>query len=301
MERANETSVVQEDFVTRTKDGIELTGTIYRPALGIPLKAVVQLNPATAAERSYYVPFATYLAESGYAVGVWDYRGSGPSANKPPRDLAYRFADYGLQDMPAILSELESRFPDLPKLIVGHSVGGQQVGLMSNANSIRGLVAVATSVGYFGFMPMTYRMLSFYFFYFFTPLSHRIWGYCAGKRFGYMEDLPTTVVKDWGDWCSRPDYFFDAELYGKSVPRGLYQEFRFPIKVYWVDDDPIANRHSVPKFWSHVKSAAGIEIQPLRRRDFGVRHFGHFGFFRRRFRDTFWSQIRQDLDRFLAT
>jgi predicted alpha/beta hydrolase len=55
--------------------------------------------------------------------------------------------------MPAVLDWLEARFPGRPLLLLGHSVGAQQVGLMPNVRKLAGLVAVATSVGYWRYMP----------------------------------------------------------------------------------------------------------------------------------------------------
>jgi predicted alpha/beta hydrolase len=187
------------------RDGLPLGALLFRPPAG-------QLNPATGANRRYYEPFARYLAEAGLAVCLWDYRGAQHSRPVPLTQATYRFADYGTLDMPAVLAWLEARFPGRPLLALGHSVGGQQVGLLPNVHKLAGLVAVATSVGYWKYMPLGYRLKTHFFFHLFSPLSPALLGYNAAGRWGIMEDLPRGVVRDWRRWCSVPDYYFDPRF-----------------------------------------------------------------------------------------
>ncbi|WP_210517789.1 alpha/beta hydrolase family protein [Hymenobacter terricola] len=276
------------------RDGLPLGALLFLPPNGQGPLAAVQLNPATGAKRRYYEPFAAYLAAQGFAVCLWDYRGAAHSRPVPLAQAPYRFADYGTLDMPAVLDWLEARFPGRPLLVLGHSVGAQQVGLMPNANKLAGLVAVGTGVGYWNYMPLGYRLKTHFFFRIFSPLSHALLGYNAGGRWGIMEDLPRGVVQDWRAWCSVPDYYFDPR-FAAQLPPHHYQDLRFPVSVYWATDDPIASARSVPRFWQHVRSAAGIELHRLVPAELGVRGIGHFGFFRRGLRAPLWPRLLADL------
>lgn len=277
-----------------TADGVPLGALLFEPAAAP--RAVVQLNPATGAARRYYEPFARYLAENGFAVCLWDYRGGAHSRPVPLAQATYRFADYGARDMPAVLDYLETRYPGRPLLLVGHSVGGQQVGFMPNAHKLHGLVAVATSVGYWGFMPLGYRLKAHVYFHLFSPLSHWLLGYSAGRRLRMMEDLPCGVVDDWRRWCSVPDYFFDPR-FAAGLPPHCFGALPFPVAVFWATDDPISNARSVPRFWQHVGSPAGIALHRLTPAALGVRAIGHFGFFRRYLQGTFWPLVLAELTR----
>jgi len=290
-------SIKSTDVSIPSADGLLLGGLLFEPT--IPARAAVQLNMATGAGRGYYVPFARYLAEHGFVVCLWEYRGGKYSRPVPLRDSGYRFLDYGTKDMPAVLDWLEARFPGLPLLLVGHSVGAQQVGFMPNLHKLRGLVAVATSVGYWGYMPLGYRLKTHFFFHLFSPLSHLLVGYNAAGRWGIMEDLPRGVVDDWRRWCSVPDYFFDKRFVGQLPPH-QYHKYTFPVAVFWTTDDPISNSRSVPQFWQHVRSTQDITIHRLEPAALGVRAIGHFGFFRRHMRTTFWPQVVAALDGMLA-
>lgn len=78
-----------------------------------------------------------------------------------------------------------------------------------------------------------------------------------------------------------------------------FQDLTFPIQVYWTTDDPISNARSVPMFWKHVKNSGGIKIDCITPREIGVKKIGHFGFFRRKFKETLWTKALKDLENFI--
>jgi predicted alpha/beta hydrolase len=277
-------------------DGVELGGMLLKPATA---KAIVQFNAGTGAKKEFYLPFLEFLTQQGYLCCLWDYRGIGESAPNSLRGCDHRFQDYGIYDIPAITRFLTSEFPDLPLVMVGHSAGGQQVGFSTDLSRIKGLLGFAVSVGYLGFMPFRYSWVSRYFFSVFSPISIVLTGYVAAKRFGIMEDLPKNVVLEWRDWCNVPNYFFNERFYGKTVPRGLFQEYPFPVHVIWASDDPISNKRSIPMFWNHVKSAQGITFRKLDPKALGVDNIDHFGFFRKKFRENIWQEALDTLDGFI--
>lgn len=277
-------------------DGVQLAAVLCAPQ---QVKAAVMLSGGTGFKKEFYLPIAHYLAEHGLATLVYDYRGTGESRAADMRHCDFSFLDYGQKDMPAALDFLDARYPELPKLILGHSAGGQQVGFMHNAHKVQGLVAVATSVGYLPYMPWGYRLKSYYFFYLFTPISILLKGYVASKRFKIMEDLPRKVVAQWRAWCNKANYFFDPKFYGKSVPKGVFAQMPFPIHVFWATDDPISNARSVPAFWRHLKSEAGLSFQLLRPEDWNAKKIDHYGMFRAQFKDSIWREILGALQRML--
>lgn len=277
-------------------DGVQLAAVLCAPPQA---RAAVMLSGGTGYKKEFYLPIAHYLAEHGLATIIYDYRGTCESRVADMRHCDFSFLDYGQKDMPAVLNFLDTRYPDLPKLILGHSVGGQQVGFMPNVHQVKGLVAVATSVGYLPYMPWAYRLKSYYFFYLFTPISILLKGYVATKRFKIMEDLPRKVVTQWRAWCSKPNYFFDPQFYGKSVPLGFFAQMPFPIHVFWASDDPISNARSVSTFWKQVKSEAGLSFQTLRPEDWNTQKIDHHGMFKAQFKDSIWREILGALQRMM--
>ena len=275
-------------------DGYPLAARLLVPD-GTP-KAVVQLNGGTAILKEFYGSFARFLVENGYAVCLWDYRGTGESAPSSLRDFPARMLDWGTLDMPAVLDFLDETFPNLPKLAFGHSAGGQQVGFMPNLDKLSGLVCFATSSGYWGFMPTDYRLKTHLFFHGVVPVGNALLGYTAARRLGIMEDVPKGVAREWRAWCSRPDYFFDPKFFGKTVPTGRFDALPFPVKVFWATDDPISNARSVPAFWRHVRSLHSLDVEALSPAEFGLKSIGHFGLFRKTARETLWPKALAALE-----
>jgi predicted alpha/beta hydrolase len=280
------------------EDGVELAALLIEPENP---KAVVQINGGTAFKKEFYLNFARYLSEHGFVTIVYDYRGCCESA---PPDLAkcdYSFLDVGIKDMPAVLDFLDAQYPHLDKLIFGHSVGGQQIGFMRNHMKIKALVCFAVSVGYIKKLRVPYRYKAYFFFKIFTPLSIFFTGYVKAKPFGFMENLNARLVREWAAWCDVPEYFFNEKYYGKSVPKGHFQDLTFPIHVYWASDDLLSNSDTIPLLWKHIKSTQSIDFQELTPQNYGAKSIDHHGFFRKDFKETLWKNALEKLNSFVTT
>ncbi len=296
MQSTSSSTLKHQKFSTTAADRLRLSGRLIIPEKP---RAVIQFNGGTAAKKEFYLPFLEYLAQQGFVACLWDYRGSGESA---PQDMAackHTFQEYGTLDMPAIKKYLQDSFPELPFLIVGHSVGGQLVGFMEDLSGIRGFLGFGVSTGYMKHMPWAFRAQSNFFFYFFTPLSLLFSGYLKAKPFKLMENLPAGVVKEWRAWCEKKDYLFDKKYYGKTVPLGNFQNYKFPVHVFWASDDPISNANSVPDFWSHVQSSREITLEKIDAQEQGVSQIGHFGYFKKSMRNSLWPEALAKLEMYL--
>jgi predicted alpha/beta hydrolase len=288
--------IVKQSFFTTCDDGVVLKGLLFIPKQP---KGIIQFNGGTATKKEFYFPFITFLAENNYLVCSWDYRGSGESAPKYLSKCEYTYSDYGSKDMPAIKSFLTSKYPELPILVFGHSAGGQQVGLMHNCEGYKGMVSFAVSTGYAPQFKLSYRLMSFYFFYIFSPVSIFLKGYVQAKPFGYMENLPKNVVLQWRDWCNKKEYFFHNKFYRKTIPEGFYNDMPFPIHLFWTNDDKISNEKNTRDFWQHVKSGYGISFHELIPAAYQEKEINHFGFFKKSMSNKLWPLALQKLNEFL--
>lgn len=285
-----------EEFETLTGDGIKLKGVLLIPDNP---KAVIQFNCGTATKKEFYLPFLTYLAEKGYLCCLWNYRGSDKADNL--KNSSYRFADYGIKDMPAIKAYLNERLPNLPFLFVAHSAGGQQIGFMNNLDNVKGNINIAASSGYYPNMPLGYRMKAYFFFYLFSPISTLLNGFVKAKPYGIMENLPKKVVYEWRDWLEKEDYFFDKKFYGKTVPNGHFKNFKFPIHIYYSTDDTISNAKNTKAFRRNVKSDKGITFTELTPAEFGLKKIDHFGYFKKNMKDSLWQDVLKRLNNLITT
>ncbi|MDY0779836.1 serine aminopeptidase domain-containing protein [Tenacibaculum sp. IB213877] len=286
--------MIKEAFETICDDGVILKGVLFIPKQP---KAVIQFNCGTAVPKEFYYSFIRYLTEHNYLCCIWNYRGTNSSDNL--KNCTYKYTDYGIKDMPAIKKYLQKKYASLPFLFVAHSAGGQQIGFIKNLENVKGAIHVAVSAGYYPNMPISYRLKAYFFFYFFSPLSVLLTKYVKAKPFGLMENLPKNIVYEWRNWLEKEDYFFDKKFYGKTVPIGHYQNFKFPMHVYYSVDDTISNKKNTQAFWRHVKSEKEITFTKLVPSEFDLKKIDHFGYFKKNMKKTLWKEIVQKLDNFL--
>ena len=133
-----------------------LAATVYRPKN--EMKAAVMIAPATGIKRQFYHNFATYLAESGFGVLTFDNEGIGESLSSALAKCDASLISWGRHDMPAVLDALQDEFSDVTYHLIGHSAGGQLIGLMPNYKAIASVFNVACSSGQIKNMAMPYKL-----------------------------------------------------------------------------------------------------------------------------------------------
>ncbi|VUD45966.1 hypothetical protein TDB9533_00729 [Thalassocella blandensis] len=262
----------------KAEDGIALGGYQLNAEQAV---GVVLLNPGTATKTTFYMPFAEFLVQHGFHVILWNYRGFCESRSFSLKHANCRYSDIGNFDIPAAITYAKTQFPDLPLLCVGHSAGGQQIGIAHNSNTLDGLIAVAASAGFYRHMPLAYRLKAYFFFYVFAPITHAVFGYIPAKKLNLMEDLPGPLAREWGNWCRHESLYFSPQFLGTSVPENAYKDVEFPIHVFSADDDEISTEKNLENFWRHVSSQHPINFTRYRASDSLKKHIGHFGYFKK--------------------
>lgn len=270
-----------------TKDGYKLNAQLFE---NINARATVVLSIGTASKTNFYVKFAEFIANSGYNVVLWNYRGFGESKNRSIKNSDIKYSDFGVYDIPSVIDAAKSKFPNSPLFYVGHSAGGQQLVFAENRHLVNGMVAIAVSTGYTKNMPLAYRIKANFFFKLFVPLTSRMYGYIPAKKLNLMEDLPSKVALEWRDWCSKPDYFYAKEFCGKTVPDISNMNYSFLIHVLTADDDEISTQSNVQNFWKHISSDKGIIFKSYKAKESPNRKIGHFGYFRKS-NDYIWDDV----------
>ena len=260
-------------------------------------RAVLVMNGATGFPQSFYFKFARYAAERGYEVLAFDYRGMGLSA---PPDLASetaRMSDWGLLDMRTALEVAAQRAQGAPVATVGHSVGGQFLGLLKNHGLARAHVQIATSVGYWPWEGAPFKYLAWWFWRVHGPLMLKLKGYVPTGGGWAGLPLPRGVYEEWRRWCLRPGHFGpDLSTY---LSDNVFTEIRAPLLSVGFTDDPIATRRTVAeldRFYPNVQR----ESRWYTPADAGSKRIGHEGFFASRHRDTLWRPVIDWIERTLG-
>ena len=241
--------MAQKIFI-EARDGFKLSGTIRRP--NSKIKGVIQINCGTGIPQNLYFNLANYLTESGYVTVTFDYRGIGSSKPKSLKGFEANLEDWGQLDMTSVFDWIDKEFPAEPKIIIGHSMGGQLVGLMDNYDKIDTLILIASSTGYWKDMSSPFKWLMPPLWFLLIPSMVAVYGYANAKIIGQGENLPKGVALQWRDWCINPNYFDD--YFKKSNTKLFYDKFQIPIKSIIIEDDPIANKNTSNKLISYYKN-----------------------------------------------
>src|SRR2546426_4928046 len=132
-----------EPFEIRARDGHRLGATLFRPASSNG--RALQINAAAGVKQEYYGKFAAYLAERGFTVLTFDYRGIGRSGSFRLKNA--RMRDWAELDAAAALDFLGKNFP-AKLMAIGHSFGGQSFALIPGAERLAAVLAVGSQSGY---------------------------------------------------------------------------------------------------------------------------------------------------------
>jgi predicted alpha/beta hydrolase len=178
---------------------------------------------------------------------------------------------------------MRERYKNLPLNYVGHSFGGQALGLLSNNTEVSRALLIAAQAGYWKLMasPERYRVYALLNF-IGLPLT-RLLGYAPAWS-GLGEDLPKGVFEQWVSWVMSERYLFtDAKLPGLTN----FANYKGAMRALCLSDDPWATRPAVGLLCSGFTSIEP-EILTITPADVGVAKIGHIGFFRPEHRDTLW-------------
>jgi predicted alpha/beta hydrolase len=282
--------VIPQPFALRAADGRELAAHWFAATRR---RGVIVFNGATGFPQSFYFKLALYAAERGYDMLVYDYRGMGSSVRGAPAAEAARMSDWGLLDMRAALDAGAERAQGLPVVTLGHSVGGQFLGLLRNHALARAHVQIATSTGYWRWESAPFKYLAWWFWRVHGPLMLALKGYIPTGGGWAGLPLPRGVYEEWRRWCLRPSHFGpDLSTY---LADNCFTEIRAPLLTVGFTDDSIATRRTVEelnKFFPHAQR----ESRWYAPADAGSKRIGHEGFFASRHRDTLWRPVIDWID-----
>ncbi|MCA9491665.1 MAG: alpha/beta fold hydrolase [Myxococcales bacterium] len=195
-------------------------------------RAVVLVGGAVAVPRSFYARWAQDLADRGYDVLTFDYRGIGGSRPSSLRGFDATLQDWGRKDLGAALAEAERQAAGRPVLYVGHSFGGQALGLVDGGERLAGGVVIASGWGFWGYHPWWKRPGLVAVMAGLLPSLALTLGHVPGG-IGLGAGLPGGVAREWARWCRHPDYLL------AHVPdaRERFARVTAPFHVLTVSDD----------------------------------------------------------------
>lgn len=277
--------VRREEASLRAADGYAIAADVFHPAG--PPRAAALVAPAMGVRRGFYAPLASYLAEAGILSLSLDYRGMGGSRPASLRGCQARLRDWGELDLAAGATELSRRAPGAPLLWVGHSVGGQLLGLLPGV-PVRAALFIASQSGWPGYWSGLGRAAMAFLWWGFIPVSTAVAGYLPMRFLGGGENVPAGVAREWAGWGRHRRYI---GRYADAAGGLGFAAYAGPIRSYAFSDDAYAPPAACAGLLALYRRAR-TELQVVRPADLGERSLGHFEPLRQRFRDSLWREMR---------
>ena len=249
-----------------------------------PPKGVVQINTGTCIPQKIYWRFAEFLTENGYVTITYDY------SDAQNFSSTVSHTDW-IKDMESVFDFVLREFPCLKKIIVGHSSGGQLLGMMYNCSMIDRVYLVASASGYWKLLKFPYQFALLFFLNVIVPVNIRVFGYFNNKIFGSGGGFPSSILLELRSFCFQPD-FFAPFFKSKNIP-SHYHEITAPLKAYHLQGDIIANEKAcryITELYTH-SDRSFITLNP---HDYGVKKFGHRSFFSSG-AEKLWLEFLEDL------
>jgi predicted alpha/beta hydrolase len=260
-------------------DGYPLAATHW--ANGTAERGIVLIAPATGVPHRFYRHFAAGLVRAGFEVLSWDWRGMSASAStEGMRDPRLTMRAWGERDLTAAIAWADHQAAGRRVMAVGHSFGGQALGLAQNAARIERAVLIGAQHGYVGLWPwrlqpglrLLWRVA--------MPAAAALLGRFPSSLVGLGVDLPAGVAREWARWCSRPEHLGTWEGHARLT---------IPMLALSFEDDAFAPRRPAAELVAKYANAR------IRHEHFPREGLGHFGFFRPARGEPRWGMVTEFL------
>ena len=161
-------------------------------------RAVLLFLPALGVAARHYLPFADALAQHGVACAIHEWRGHGTSGLRASRKVDWGYRELLEDDLPASVDALMARFPGVPRILGGHSLGGQLAAMTLALQRHAGdrLWLVASGAPFWRSFPITHAW--------FLPSAYRAMaslaalnGALPGRTIGFGGREARGVMRDW--------------------------------------------------------------------------------------------------------
>jgi len=161
-------------------------------------RATLLWLPGMGIAARHFLAFADAVAERGIAVFVHDWRGIGSSSVRAGRHSDWGYREVLTLDLPACEAVIADALPNLPRIVGGHSLGGQLAScrLALAPGSASQLWLVASGVPYWRAFPLRSAW--------WLPIAYQamrslsiLCGKLPGRRIGFGGEEARSLIRDW--------------------------------------------------------------------------------------------------------
>lgn len=269
------------ELTINTQNGSPLSLRLFKTSKP---KSIVIMAGAMGVAQQCYEKFAKFLMENDHHVITFDYVGTGQSLNGKLKDCETDILDWGTQDCQALISFAKSEYPHLPIQWVGHSVGGQLIGMTPNINQVKQAITVASGSGYWRENSAPTKKVVWLVWYFLAPICVGLMGYFPGKKLNIAGDLPGNVMRQWRSWCLNKEYAVGHE--GHAL-RKQYDDVSIPMSAVSFEDDEMMSKANIESLNSFF-TGTSLNHTRLSKHDTNGQFVGHLGWFREKHKESIW-------------
>lgn len=184
-----------KELILKTPDHFPLSVKIFEPEMSNG--KLLLINSATGVKQQIYFSFAKYLAEKGFTVITYDYRGIGESKPKKMNGFKASMRIWGTVDFKTVTDFIKKEYVRFDKFCLGHSVGALILGMNADSQIFKKFIFVATQDAYLGNLNFKVAVAGLLGFGIALPIMTHFLGYFPANRFGLGESLPKGVAFDW--------------------------------------------------------------------------------------------------------
>jgi predicted alpha/beta hydrolase len=266
----------ERDVSIQTADGFTLSARLFEADAASREAALVTAGMAL--PTRIYHRFARWMAAQGVPTVVLDYRGM----DDPVKHARVRMRDWGERDIPAAIAWCRESLQAEKLYYVGHSAGGQMLGMAPNNAQVDAMLMVSAQSGYWQHYRVPEKYWLWVVWHFIFPLATAVAGRFPSRLLRFGEDIPAGVAREWSGWCKTPGY-----MYGD--PSIKNHGFRGPVLAWYFTDDSWATPGTRREMLSAYASARVTErhVSP---ESVGKKQVGHLGFFREEMQEPLWRE-----------
>jgi predicted alpha/beta hydrolase len=253
---------------------------------------VLIISPATGVKQGFYKKFADFISANGITVITFDYSGIGLSLKKPIKQIKCSASDWGKNDLEAVIKFTKENYPNAKITLLGHSIGGQIIGLAKSSSELQKIILVSAQSGYWKMWKGFDRVKMWANWHILFPILINLFGYMPSKRISGMENLPKNVAKQWSSWGRKPNYLFD-EVSEQDL---FYKNVSVKAIAISIENDFYAPKDAVDFFTKKYENAE-IKKLHLRPTEYNTKAIGHFGVFREKFENTLWKLLMNEIEK----
>lgn len=239
--------------------------------------------------QSFYRKLAQFFQTNGTSVVTFDYTGIGKSLNGNIKKENCSLTNWGNRDLEAVIVHTIKTFPHHKLILLGHSIGGQLIGLAPSSYLADKIILVAAQSGYWKFWKGVSKIRMWTNWHLLVPILTKGFRYLPSKKISKMESLPKNVAEEWAKWCRNSDYLFASFSYNQLY----FNRIKCKLTSISIDDDFLAPKKSVEWLTAKFENAS-IKNLHFIPKNFKALKIGHFSLFTEKFRDSIWNILLEE-------